>query len=187
MPVDSDAFQQRLPSPPYTRPMPAAMTAVLLLPLGFEPVEYKGKAPAKRCGALVIFVAILWATDAFPPHLVAMSVPLIAVVLQVMCVPRHLRLLSENDTLLVPGKGGLHTTHWLSTATDMLARACVNSELLQQHGPRPRNADACSVRRTAPRLVSPLRPVLIRRCGAPAVKQRWSASARSSTLSSCSS
>lgn len=48
------------------------------------------------------FVAVLWASDAIPSYQTSLAVPLLVVVLQVMCVPRDLRLLSETDTLLVP-------------------------------------------------------------------------------------
>ena len=66
----------------------AVLFAFLFLPLGFGSAEYKGEAPAQRCAALVMFVAVLWATDAVPSYITSLSVPVIAVILRVMCVRR---------------------------------------------------------------------------------------------------
>lgn len=74
-----------------------AAAVALLVDMGFGDEDYKGDQPAQRCAALVLFVAVLWATDAFPAYLVALSVPLLAVTMRVMCVPRHLRFRWEHD------------------------------------------------------------------------------------------
>mmetsp|Transcript_25891 Transcript_25891/g.67948 ORF Transcript_25891/g.67948 Transcript_25891/m.67948 type:complete len:585 (+) Transcript_25891:426-2180(+) len=71
-------------------------------PLGFGEDEYKGQAPAQRCLGLVAVVVVLWSTEAIAPFLTALLIPLIAVPARVLCVPRHLREISESDTLLVP-------------------------------------------------------------------------------------
>ena len=70
--------------------------------LGFGSSEFKTEAPAQRCLAMLGLVAILWATEAIPAHVTSLAVPLLAVVLRVLCVPRNLRKRGEKDTLLVP-------------------------------------------------------------------------------------
>ena len=44
----------------------------------------------------------MWSTEAIPPFLTSLLIPLLAVPARVMCVPRHLRESTESDTLLVP-------------------------------------------------------------------------------------
>ena len=79
-----------------------AFVAVCVGDLGFGPAEYKTEAPAQRCLAMLTLVATLWAAEIIPPHVTSLAVPLLAVILRVLCVPRHLRSSNEKDTLLVP-------------------------------------------------------------------------------------
>eukprot|EP00038_Savillea_parva_P012583 m.205617 g.205617 ORF g.205617 m.205617 type:complete len:722 (-) comp23026_c0_seq1:101-2266(-) len=71
-------------------------------PLGFGASDYKGHRPAQRCLGLVAVVVVLWSTEAIAPYLTALLIPLMAIPLRVLCVPRHLREETESDTLLVP-------------------------------------------------------------------------------------
>lgn len=82
----------------------AALVGVILslTPLGFGLEEYKGQAPAQRCLGLVGVVVVLWSTEAIAPFLTSLLIPLMAIPARVLCVPRHLREISEHDTLLVP-------------------------------------------------------------------------------------
>lgn len=80
----------------------AAFVAVCVADLGFGSAEYKTEAPAQRCLAMLALVATLWAAEIIPPHVTSLAVPLLAVILRVLCVPRNLRSSSEKDTLLVP-------------------------------------------------------------------------------------
>jgi di/tricarboxylate transporter len=76
--------------------------AICTADLGFGDAEYKTQAPAQRCLALLCLVAALWASEVIPAHVTSLLVPLLAVLLRVLCVPRHLRERSEQDKLLVP-------------------------------------------------------------------------------------
>lgn len=76
--------------------------AICAADLGFGDAEYKTQAPAQRCLALLCLVAALWASEVIPAHVTSLLVPLLAVLLRVLCVPRHLRERSEADKLLVP-------------------------------------------------------------------------------------
>jgi hypothetical protein len=81
-----------------------AVLFVLLLSLdikAFGPREYKTQQPAQRCLALLTLVAVLWGTELIPVHITALLIPLLAVVMKVLCVPRHLRDANERDALLV--------------------------------------------------------------------------------------
>ena len=80
----------------------AAFAAVCTADLGFGDAEFKTQAPAQRCLALLLLVATLWASEIIPAHVTSLLVPLLAVLLRVLCVPRHVRERSETDTLLVP-------------------------------------------------------------------------------------
>jgi len=63
-----------------------SLVVFVVFDMGFGQREYKGERPAQRCAGLVLFCAILWASDAVPSYITSLAVPLLAVMMRVMCV-----------------------------------------------------------------------------------------------------
>eukprot|EP00658_Telonema_sp_P-2_P054838 TRINITY_DN43612_c0_g2_i2.p1 TRINITY_DN43612_c0_g2~~TRINITY_DN43612_c0_g2_i2.p1 ORF type:complete len:492 (+),score=92.30 TRINITY_DN43612_c0_g2_i2:109-1584(+) len=67
---------------------------------------FEGERAAQRCVGLLLYASFLWATNPIPAHITALSIPLLAVLLRVCCVPTD-----PDSSALLPYNVDIHVNN----------------------------------------------------------------------------